>query len=70
MSQPSREKVLRLYSEIESLLLVVEREVFDEFTSWLQGFRSEDEAVKGMLDWVKTLAREIERIIKEYEKSG
>jgi len=68
MSQPGREKVLRLYSAIESLLLVVEREVFDEFTSWLQGVRSEEEAVKGMVDWAKTLAREIERIIKEYEK--
>ncbi len=68
MSSEQKEKVLRIYSEIESLLLVVEREVFDEFTSWLQGYRSDEEAIRGMLDWVKTLAREVERIVKEYEK--
>jgi len=68
MSSEAKEKILRLYSEIESLLLVVHREVFDEFTAWLQGWRSEDEAIKGIIDWVKTLSREVERIIKEYEK--
>ncbi len=68
MSSEQKERVLRLYSEIESLLLVIEREVFDEFTTWLQGYRSDEEAIKGMVDWIKTLAREAERIAKEYEK--
>ncbi|NPA96670.1 MAG: hypothetical protein GXO32_03610 [Crenarchaeota archaeon] len=68
MSSEQKEKVLRIYSEIESLLLVVEREIFDEFTAWLQGFRSDEDAIKGMVDWIKTLAREAERISKDYEK--
>ena len=68
MSSEQKEKVLRIYSEIESLLLVVEREIFDEFTAWLQGYRSDEDAIRGMVDWIKTLAREAERIAKEYEK--
>ncbi len=68
MSSEAKEKILRLYSEVESLLLVVQREVFDEFTAWLQGWRSEEDAIKGILDWVKTLSKEAERIIKEHEK--
>ncbi len=67
-SELSEKKVLRIYTETQSLLMLVSREIFDEFTSYLQGFRTEEEAVESILSWLKTLSREAEKIAKEYSK--
>ncbi len=68
MSQKLSEKVLRIYTEAQSLLMLVSREIFDEFTSYLQGFRTEDEATESIVSWLRTLSREAEKIAKEYSK--
>ena len=68
VSQKPSEKVMRLYTEAQSLLMLVSREIFDEFTSYLQGYRTEEESVSSIISWLKTLSREAEKIAKEYEK--
>jgi len=64
------EKVLRIYTEAQSLLMLVSREVFDEFTSYLQGFRTEKEAIDSIVSWLKTLSREALKITEHAEKTA